>query len=424
MGKGMNCELYWENKDPRSTVSIIPTSAMTGEGVPDLIYQLLNLSQTIPAVVRSLEVTTDLECSVIEVKNIEGHGTTIDTILKNGCLQEGDTIVLAGQTGPIVTQIRALLTPHPMKEMRVKNEYVHHTKIDVSMGIKISAPELDKAVPGCQLLVLKEGDDVEELKEEVQEGFESILTQDKEATGVFVKASTLGALEALLAFLEEMKIPVFDYDIGEVFAKDVKRTQLMLNKNPEYAIMLCFDVKVNAEAKALADKSGIKIMTDDIMYGLQTKFEAHMKEVREKNKQDVRLDAVFPVILEIDKQCVFRRNDPIILGVKVVDGNLRLGTPICVPEKDFLEIGRIAGIEKEKGKPLEKAKRGDTVCVKIEQTTAQNKINVGNQFDVTHKLYSSISRASIDTLKQHFQDEMKKEDWQLIIAMKQIFKIT
>jgi translation initiation factor 5B len=60
------------------------------------------------------------------VKVIEGHGTTIDVVLVNGLLKVGDTIVVSGMNGPIVTSIRALLTPQPMKELRVKGEYVHH----------------------------------------------------------------------------------------------------------------------------------------------------------------------------------------------------------------------------------------------------------------------------------------------------------
>lgn len=62
----------------------------------------------------------------MEVKVIEGLGTTIDVVLVNGLLKVGDTIVISGLNGPIVTTIRALLTPQPMKELRVKGDYVHH----------------------------------------------------------------------------------------------------------------------------------------------------------------------------------------------------------------------------------------------------------------------------------------------------------
>lgn len=70
---------------------------------------------------------------------IEGLSTTIDCILVDGIIRDGDTIVLLGFEGPIVTHIRALLTPHPMKESRVKGEYIHHKELHASMGLKISA---------------------------------------------------------------------------------------------------------------------------------------------------------------------------------------------------------------------------------------------------------------------------------------------
>ncbi len=74
----------------------------------------------------ALEEKDSFECTVLEVKVIEGLGTTIDVVLVNGLLKVGDTIVISGLNGPIVTNIRALLTPQPMKELRVKGDYVHH----------------------------------------------------------------------------------------------------------------------------------------------------------------------------------------------------------------------------------------------------------------------------------------------------------
>jgi translation initiation factor IF-2 len=99
-------------------VSLVPTSAITGEGIPDLLHLLVQLTQT--RMNDKLMYLSELECTVLEVKVIEGLGTTIDVILSNGVLNEGDRIVVCGLNGPIVTNVRALLTPQPMRELRVK----------------------------------------------------------------------------------------------------------------------------------------------------------------------------------------------------------------------------------------------------------------------------------------------------------------
>ena len=116
--QGLNAVLYYDNKNFRSNVSLVPTSAITGEGVPDMISLLVNLTQS--RMSERLMYLSELECTVLEVKVIEGLGTTIDVVLSNGILREGDKIVLCGLNGPIVTQVRALLTPQPLRELRVK----------------------------------------------------------------------------------------------------------------------------------------------------------------------------------------------------------------------------------------------------------------------------------------------------------------
>lgn len=123
--KGFNSALYWENPDVSSYVSLVPTSGVTGEGLPDLLGVILKYSSKF--LKQKIKMRGDVfDCTILEVKMIEGLGTTIDVILVNGTLKEGDKIILMGFNGPIITHIRALLTPHPMKEMRVKGEYIHH----------------------------------------------------------------------------------------------------------------------------------------------------------------------------------------------------------------------------------------------------------------------------------------------------------
>ena len=62
--------------------------------------------------------TEALQCTVLEVKVLDGLGHSVDVVLVNGRLKEGDTIVVSTMEGPVVTTIRALLTPPPNREMR------------------------------------------------------------------------------------------------------------------------------------------------------------------------------------------------------------------------------------------------------------------------------------------------------------------
>lgn len=116
--QGLNAALFYENPDIRSYVNLVPTSAVTGEGMGNLLALIVEMSQN--KLAKRLMYSDELQATVLEVKAIPGLGTTIDVILVNGSLREGDTMVLAGTDGPIVTQIRSLLMPQPMKELRVK----------------------------------------------------------------------------------------------------------------------------------------------------------------------------------------------------------------------------------------------------------------------------------------------------------------
>lgn len=82
---------------------------------------------------------------------------------------------------------------------------------------------------------------------------------DKSGRGVSVQASTLGSLEALLDFLKVSKIPVSTINIGPVHKRDVIQASTMVEKSPEHAVMLCFDVTVDKEAEKLAEEAGVKI---------------------------------------------------------------------------------------------------------------------------------------------------------------------
>ncbi|XP_024941116.1 eukaryotic translation initiation factor 5B isoform X2 [Cephus cinctus] len=365
--QSLNAALFYENPDPRSYVSLVPTSAITGEGMGNLLALIVDACQG--PLAKRLMYSEELQATVLEVKALAGLGTTIDCILVNGTLREGDTMIVAGTDGPIVTQIRSLLMPQPLKELRVKNAYIEHREVKAAQGVKIAAKDLEKAIAGLNLLVAQKPDEVELLKEEIARELTSTLGNIKlTERGVFVQASTLGALEALLDFLRSSKIPYAGIRIGPVVKKDVMKASIMLEHDSQYATILAFDVKIERDAQELADSLGVKIFQADIIYHLFDKFTAYREELKKRKRDEHKHIAVFPCKLRVLPQYIFNSRDPIVMGVMVEAGIVKEGTPVCVPSKD-------------------------------------------------------ISRQSIDACKEYFRDDLVKTDWQLMVELKKLFQI-
>lgn len=188
----------------------------------------------------------------------------------------------------------------------------------------------------------------------------------------------------------------------------------------EYASILAFDVKVTPEAKEFAEENGIKIFTANIIYNLFDMFKEYVAVCEVDRKKTLGEKAVFPAILEIVKDAVFRVSKPIVLGVTVTAGVIRIGTPLCVPDKENLKIGRITSIQVNNKDIQEARTKHGNVAIKIE---GYDNIEVGKSFESTSQLVSLINRDSIDALKHFFKDEMSKDDWRLVIQLKKMFEI-
>ncbi|XP_022829720.1 eukaryotic translation initiation factor 5B [Spodoptera litura] len=419
--QGLNAALFYENPDPRTYVSLVPTSAVTGEGMGNLLAMIVQACEG--PLHKRLVFSQQLLATVLEVKAIPGLGTTIDTILINGTLHEGDTMVLAGTDGPIVTQIRSLLMPQPMKELRVKNAYIEHKEVVGAQGVKIAAKELEKAIAGLNLLVAQKPDEVDVLKEEVARELKSALSSIKlSERGVYVQASTLGSLEALLEFLRTSNIPYSAIRIGPVVKRDVMKASAMLEHDSQFATILAFDVKIERDAQEMADQVGVKIFAADIIYHLFDKFTAYREELKQRKREEFKHIAVFPCKLKVLPQFVFNSRDPIVMGVMVEAGIVKEGTPICVPSQEFVELGIVTSIEVNH-KQVETARKGQEVCIKIEPIPGESPKMFGRHFDETDMLVSKISRASIDACKDYFREDLIKTDWQLMVELKKLFQI-
>lgn len=425
---GVNSNIYWEmgedDWESSDFVPLVPTSAVTGEGVQDVLLLLCQMAQR--KLWRQLMWCANLQATVLEVKAIDGLGMTVDVLIVNGTLHEGDKAVFCTLDGPVVTEIRGLLTPPPSREMRIKSEYIHHKEIKGAIGVKVIGNGLEKVMAGTSVMVVGEHDEEEDIKAEVMSDLSSLqskLSTDKK--GVMVQASTLGALEALLQFLREdtkPPIPVSAIGIGTVHKRDVTKISIMNEKGcSEYATILAFDVPIEREAREHAEEMKVRIFTAEIIYHLFDQFTRFMEDLKEKRREEAAAVAVFPSINKILPQHIFNQKDPIIVGMEVVEGILKVGTPLCAPNRGGLFIGKVTSIEMN-GKEQETARKGQSVAVKIVNEHNPT-ITYGRQFNASDQLVSTLTRASIDALKENFKEKLENEDWRLVVKLKKVFGI-
>ncbi|XP_047072003.1 eukaryotic translation initiation factor 5B-like [Lolium rigidum] len=441
---GFNTAPYYENKKMKQVFNIVPTSAIRGEGVPDL---LLLLVRWVPEImIEKLVYDNSVECTILEVNGDKDLGTTIDVVLINGALHQGDQAIVCTKQGPVTTIIRDLLTPHPMKELKAKGAYKHHKELRAVHGVKIVAPGLQHAMAGTSLIVVKPGDDLRQAEAAAMQQMNitiSTTNENEEGTaeevsrvktckeGLYVQASSIGTLEAIIDHLQSsnVDIPVSDWNLGPVHKQDVVKAAAMLNRKEEYAAILAFDVKVMPEASVLAAESGVRIFMADTVYQLVDSYAEHINGLNEAKKIQYAAEAVFPCTLKILPNRVYHNKDPIVCDVEVLEGVVKVGTPICVsvPSKDKSNIihslGRISSIQTSNGSQIFSARNG-LVSIKIMGDNPQEKSrSYGRHFDASNELLSQISRKSIDVLKEYYRDEMTDENWQLICRLKKQFMI-
>ncbi len=387
----LNTEIYDENPSMKEYVNIVPTSAITGVGMPDMIGMFVYLSQRF--LMNKIEYKETVQCTILEVKILEGVGTTIDVILVNGTINVGDKIVIGGLYGPIKTAVKIIITPHPMKEMRVKSEYITHQSMSGAMGIKIFATELENALAGSPLYVYKTEEEADKYAKEISQDFNSVIRDflSKTGKGIMVQASTLGSLEAILTYLKDKRIEIAAVGLGTLQKKDILKIHTIHSKNEntfkENLTILAFDIKVHPDAKAASEDLGVKVFTADIIYHLFDSYVDYEKKCIQERKKEKEKEAIFPCNITIVAGAVFNRKDPIILGVEVKEGILKIGTPLYVPSKKLL-IGTVEGIEiNKKATNMVRSKDG-SVAIRIKP--ADTSITVGRHFDEEDQIVSNV----------------------------------
>ncbi len=408
---GFNSDRFDRIRDFTRTVAIVPISAKTGEGLPELLAVLAGLTQQY--LQKKLVYAEGPGKGVIlEVKETPGLGHTIDVILYDGVIEKGDTIVVGSIEGPIVTKVRALLMPKPLQEIRSpEDKFIQVDAVYAASGVKIAAPNLDRAVAGTPVIVAKNDEEIEEAKKRIIEEIESVrLKTDK--TGVIAKADTLGTLEALVEALRRNNLPVREADVGPITKRDVIEASVSKEKDKTLGVVLGFNVKVLPEAREEAVKNDVKIMTHNIIYRLIEDYFEWREKLKEEEKRQELESLTWPAKIRIIPGYVFRRSDPAVVGVEVLSGVLKPGVPLI--REDGKKLGVVHQIQ-DKGQSVKEAKAGSQVAISI-----KGNILIGRHIDEGDIMYTDVpdkhARLFLTKFKNDVSDDVK-------MALQEIIKI-
>ncbi|CAL9216205.1 unnamed protein product, partial [Arabidopsis halleri] len=197
--QGLSSEIYYKNREMGETICIVPTSAISGEGIPDLLLLLVLWAQK--TMVEKLTYVDKVQCTVLEVKGIEGHGITVDVVLVNGVLREGDQIVVRGSQ---VSKNSWIIPKH--------GTYMANREGKAAQGIIIAAEVivsdiaitgLEHAIAGTALHVIGPNDDMEEAKKNAMPEDEDMLEEMPEDEDMLEEMPEDGAGDALEDIVHE-----------------------------------------------------------------------------------------------------------------------------------------------------------------------------------------------------------------------------
>ncbi len=394
---GFNAERFDRVSDFTRTVAIVPISAITGEGLPELLMLLVGLAQKYLEENLKLHVEGKAKGTILEVKEEKGLGITCDVILYDGTLRVGDTIAIAGKDDIIVTKVRGILKPRPAQEMRVESKFRGVKEVTAAAGIKLVAPNLEGVVAGSEFEAVESEEDIEKFRERIRREYEELTIRTDEE-GVVLKTDTLGSLEALINELREHRIPIKKAEVGDIDKRDV--VEASANKDELNRVIVGFNVKTLPGVEEEAEKYGVILFIDSVIYSLIDRVIEWREKLRlERERQKVEA-LIMPGKVKLLKNYIFRRSKPAVIGARIVAGEVKKGVRLIKP--DGTVVGTIRSMKKEDNF-LNVASEGEELAIAIDGAV------IGRNLEGDEVLYVDVPERHAKTIKRDLYDSLSEE---------------
>jgi len=385
---GFDGEAYYRITSFSKQVAMIPVSASTGEGIPELLTVMLGLVQNFMK--GKLAFRREPGRGIIlEVKEEEGMGTIFHVILLGGVLSVNDKVVIGTSYGSKVTKIKGIYLPKPLDEMRdPRDKFKSVKEAEASSGISVLVSDPEEIVAGAPIYVIKNDSDALTAKKEIEEELKQLVIKNDQV-GVIVKVDALGSLEAISFLLKQAGIPIHYAEVGPVTKKDIIEAELVKEKDKYLGVILAFNQKI------LVENPTVQIFSGKVMYDIIESYQRAIEEQKEKDLH-IKLEQItYPAKFQVIKGYVFRRSNPAIFGIRVISG--RLKPKVRVMNGQGKEVGDIEQIQVQ-GETVQELKSGEEAAVSIRDIT------VGRHIREDEVLYTLPDSNQINDLRKIIVD--------------------
>ena len=397
---GYKSEAFYRIDDYKKEIAIVPVSAKTGVGIPELFAVLVGLTQQYLKEKLNQEEKSNRGI-ILEVNDEVGLGPTANMILIDGQMRKEDSIIAAKRDSVIVTKPKALLLPKPLDEMRdPRDKFKPVEHIQAAAGVKIASPDLDGVLPGSTLYAVSDDAEIEHFKKIIEDEMQSVFIST-ETNGVILKCDAIGSLEAITEMLRRQQIPISKADIGSVTHRDVLEAMATKENDRHLGVILAFNVKVLQDAETEADSNHIKVFTDKIIYSLIDTYTQWVDDDKADEENSVFKELTPISKFTFLKGFVFRNNNPAVFGIRVDVGQLRQKIPFM--NKTGKKIGIIHQLQHD-GKTVSVAKTGQEVACSVQNVT------IGRQIVEEDVFYTLPSSSDAKQLVKRFMHKLSSEE--------------
>ncbi|MEI6528710.1 MAG: translation initiation factor IF-2 [bacterium] len=247
-------EIYLEGFG--GAVPYVPISAKTGQGVNDLLDMMLLVAE-----MEELKGTPEMNAEgvVIEANLDKQKGVSATMIIKNGTIRSGQFVTCGNTLAPV----------------RIMENFLGKKITEATFSSPIQIIGFDKLPKvGTPFFTFNSKKEAEQLVAEYQEPEVTkchISEEEAEDAGLvrtIIKADVTGSIEGIEHELQKIqndriKIKVIHSGVGDISENDIN-----MAAGKTGTIIVGFDVKVDSQAQAVADRLGIQIKIFNIIYKL------------------------------------------------------------------------------------------------------------------------------------------------------------